>query len=177
VASFAPQTEHLPSAVIFGCSFTSEPQSPHFGIESPPPKILIRQSSSLFANKSYTACVQGFAHLRGSFHILQFHPLSICSKYPLKQILRNNKRDLQLPQIKEPTVAEKIKRLRELSEQAKLGGGQKRIEDQHSKGKLTARERIDLLLDPESFNELNARNLAWENEKSPETASSQATAQ
>jgi hypothetical protein len=41
VASFAPQTEHLPSAVIFGCSFTSAPQSPHFGIESPPPKILI----------------------------------------------------------------------------------------------------------------------------------------
>jgi acetyl-CoA carboxylase carboxyltransferase component len=60
-----------------------------------------------------------------------------------------------LPQIKEPSVDEKIKRLRELSEQAKLGGGQKRIEDQHSKGKLTARERIDLLLDPGSFNELD----------------------
>jgi acetyl-CoA carboxylase carboxyltransferase component len=60
-----------------------------------------------------------------------------------------------LPQIKEPTVDEKIKRLRELNEQAKLGGGQKRIEDQHSKGKLTARERIDLLLDQGSFNELD----------------------
>jgi len=30
IASFAPQTEHLPSAVIFGCSPTSAPQSPHF---------------------------------------------------------------------------------------------------------------------------------------------------
>jgi acetyl-CoA carboxylase carboxyltransferase component len=57
--------------------------------------------------------------------------------------------------VKEPTVDEKIKRLKELSEQAKLGGGRKRIEDQHSKGKLTARERIDLLLDPGSFNELD----------------------
>jgi len=57
--------------------------------------------------------------------------------------------------IKEPSVDEKIKRLRELSEQAKLGGGQKRIDEQHTKGKLTARERIELLLDPGSFNELD----------------------
>ncbi len=34
---------------------------------------------------------------------------------------------------------------------AKLGGGEKRIESQHSKGKLTARERIELLLDKGSF--------------------------
>ena len=57
--------------------------------------------------------------------------------------------------IKEPGVDEKIRRLRELNEQAKLGGGQKRIEEQHAKGKLTARERIELLLDPGSFNELD----------------------
>ena len=56
---------------------------------------------------------------------------------------------------KEPTVRDKIKRLRELREQAKLGGGPKRIEAQHAKGKLTARERIELLLDPGSFNELD----------------------
>jgi len=60
-----------------------------------------------------------------------------------------------MPSIKEPTVEEKIKRFRELSEQAKLGGGQKRIEDQHAKGKLTARERIELLVDPGSFNEID----------------------
>jgi propionyl-CoA carboxylase beta chain len=36
---------------------------------------------------------------------------------------------------------------------ARLGGGQDKIDAQHEKGKLTARERIDLLLDPESFEE------------------------
>ncbi|MBV7378606.1 acyl-CoA carboxylase subunit beta [Maritimibacter dapengensis] len=38
---------------------------------------------------------------------------------------------------------------------AKLGGGEKRIESQHAKGKLTARERIELLLDEESFEEFD----------------------
>ena len=56
---------------------------------------------------------------------------------------------------KEPTVEEKIKCLRESEERAKLGGGQKRIDEQHSKGKLTARERVELLLDAGSFNELD----------------------
>ena len=36
---------------------------------------------------------------------------------------------------------------------ARLGGGQRRIDTQHSKGKLTARERLDVLLDPDSFEE------------------------
>ena len=36
-------------------------------------------------------------------------------------------------------------------DQARLGGGQKRIDAQHGKGKLTARERIELLLDIGSF--------------------------
>ena len=39
----------------------------------------------------------------------------------------------------------------EIREEAKLGGGQKRIDAQHKKGKLTARERLSILLDPESF--------------------------
>ena len=38
-------------------------------------------------------------------------------------------------------------------EQARLGGGQARIDKQHAKGKLTARERIELLLDEGSFEE------------------------
>lgn len=38
-------------------------------------------------------------------------------------------------------------------EQAKLGGGEKRIASQHAKGKLTARERIEILLDEDSFEE------------------------
>ncbi len=48
---------------------------------------------------------------------------------------------------------EKVKQLIELREKAKLGGGQKRIESQHAKGKFTARERIDILLDEGSFEE------------------------
>src|SRR6195256_3581609 len=36
---------------------------------------------------------------------------------------------------------------------ARLGGGQRRVEAQHGKGKLTARERLDVLLDPGSFEE------------------------
>jgi acetyl-CoA carboxylase carboxyltransferase component len=49
----------------------------------------------------------------------------------------------------------KIEKLRELKGQARLGGGQKRIDRQHAKGKLTARERLDLLLDEGSFQELD----------------------
>lgn len=41
-------------------------------------------------------------------------------------------------------------------EQSLLGGGEKRIETQHNKGKLTARERLTLLLDPDSFTEFDA---------------------
>src|SRR4030042_4270761 len=47
----------------------------------------------------------------------------------------------------------KINRLRETKSQSRLGGGADRIEAQHQRGRLTARERIDLLLDKGSFRE------------------------
>jgi propionyl-CoA carboxylase beta chain len=50
----------------------------------------------------------------------------------------------------------KIEELREKKKEARLGGGKERITAQHKKGKLTARERIDLLLDKDSFVELDA---------------------
>ena len=53
------------------------------------------------------------------------------------------------------TVDPKIQQLRDMREKAKLGGGEKRIERQHAKGKLTARERIEKLLDPGSFREMD----------------------
>jgi acetyl-CoA carboxylase carboxyltransferase component len=53
------------------------------------------------------------------------------------------------------TTREKLEELHQLHEQALLGGGKQRIEIQHKKGKLTARERLDLLLDPGSFQELD----------------------
>jgi len=50
----------------------------------------------------------------------------------------------------------RIQRLRELRSRSLLGGGPERIEAQHKKGRLTARERIDLLLDKGSFRETDA---------------------
>ena len=49
------------------------------------------------------------------------------------------------------TNQDKVKELIDLRNQAKLGGGEKRIESQHKKGKYTARERIAMLLDEDSF--------------------------
>ena len=46
-----------------------------------------------------------------------------------------------------------LKRLEEKRKQAKKGGGDKRVKTQHKKGKLTARERIEILFDPGSFEE------------------------
>ena len=48
-----------------------------------------------------------------------------------------------------------LERLKKLNRQAELGGGEARIQRQHDAGKLTARERIDLLLDPGTFIELD----------------------
>jgi propionyl-CoA carboxylase beta chain len=46
--------------------------------------------------------------------------------------------------------------LKDKLEEGKLGGGRKRIDAQHKKGKLTARERVELLMDPGSFEEIGA---------------------
>jgi acetyl-CoA carboxylase carboxyltransferase component len=53
------------------------------------------------------------------------------------------------------STRQKVEELQRKKNQAVLGGGVKRIELQHKKGKLTARERLDLLLDPDTFNELD----------------------
>ena len=50
-------------------------------------------------------------------------------------------------------MKENIKELQKRAEAAKLGGGSTRIDKQHAKGKLTARERLDILLDENSFQE------------------------
>jgi acetyl-CoA carboxylase carboxyltransferase component len=49
----------------------------------------------------------------------------------------------------------KVQKLREMRTQARLGGGQARIDRQHAQGRLTARERIERLLDPGTFRELD----------------------
>ena len=52
-------------------------------------------------------------------------------------------------------ITEKLKRLEELRRQAEQGGGAERVKAQHERGKLSARERLDLLLDTDSFVELD----------------------
>ncbi len=48
-----------------------------------------------------------------------------------------------------------VEELTKLREEASLGGGEQRIKQQHAKGKLTARERLKLLLDENTFQEMN----------------------
>lgn len=54
------------------------------------------------------------------------------------------------------TVDPKTQKLRELRAEGRMGGGADRIEAQHQKGRLSARERLDLLLDKGSFREVDA---------------------
>jgi acetyl-CoA carboxylase carboxyltransferase component len=53
-------------------------------------------------------------------------------------------------------MEEAIRRFREIQEKNLLGGGEEQIQRQHSRGKLTARERIDILVDPGTFRELGS---------------------
>ncbi len=55
-----------------------------------------------------------------------------------------------------PDNADRMARLDDMRAQSRLGGGDERIDKQHAAGKLTARERLDLLLDPGSFVEIDA---------------------
>jgi len=54
------------------------------------------------------------------------------------------------------STSEQIEKLKSLREQAAKGGGEKRIEAQHEKGKMTARERVDQFLDDGTFTEVGA---------------------
>lgn len=70
-------------------------------------------------------------------------------------------------------IYEKINELYDRRREVELGGGDERIEKQHEKGKLTARERIELLVDPGTFVEINpfiehrSRDFGLENQKGP----------
>ena len=70
-------------------------------------------------------------------------------------------------------MATTIQELEKRRELARIGGGQKRIEAQHAKGRLTARERLSVLLDPGSFEEYdmfvehNATDFGMETQKIP----------
>lgn len=53
----------------------------------------------------------------------------------------------------EPTMQQRLEQLEEARRKVSLGGGQDKIDKQHAKGKLTARERIEALVDEETFHE------------------------
>ena len=57
---------------------------------------------------------------------------------------------------------DKLAELAELKRRGALGGGQERIDAQHERKKGTARERIDMLLDPGSFEELDSLGVEWD---------------
>ncbi len=52
-------------------------------------------------------------------------------------------------------MSDTFERLERLNREAELGGGEERIQKQHDRGKYTARERIEMLLDPGTFNEVD----------------------
>jgi len=54
------------------------------------------------------------------------------------------------------STVDKLKRLSAMRDEARQGGGAKRLDQQHARGKLSARERLDLLLDDGSFTEIDA---------------------
>ena len=76
---------------------------------------------------------------------------------------------------------DRIEDLRKRREKIEAGGGPKRVEKQHASGKMTARERITALLDPNSFVELDAfvehrcTNFGMESMEAPGEAWSPAT--
>jgi methylmalonyl-CoA carboxyltransferase large subunit len=61
---------------------------------------------------------------------------------------------VEKPKPEEKKATDRLEQLRQKREHLQLGGGQERIDKQHAAGKLTARERIDKLVDRESFQEL-----------------------
>ncbi len=77
---------------------------------------------------------------------------------------------------------DRLKDLRGRKSNALLGGGKQRIDDQHKKGKLTARERIELLIDEGTFEEIGmlvqhrSYDFGMETQKYWATASLQVTA-
>jgi len=63
--------------------------------------------------------------------------------------------DTMPPSFMSRSMKERLTELEGKRAQSRLGGGSEKIEQQHSKGKLSARERIDILVDPGSFVEMD----------------------
>jgi hypothetical protein len=79
-------------------------------------------------------------------------PIADSWKPDCKRSRASDRLDCKRKEVHAPlSIEEKLKRLDELNARAMVGGGEARIDRQHAAGKLTARERIELLVDPGSF--------------------------
>ena len=83
---------------------------------------------------------------------MSFINLPVNNNRPLKTQNMSSEKPKTASFIK--TTQEIIDELEKMNQEALLGGGQTRIDKQHEKGKLTARERVNLLMDPGSFQEI-----------------------
>ncbi len=70
--------------------------------------------------------------------------------------IQNGVGDIVAPTAITDTPVDPMERLADMRAASRMGGGEKRIADQHKKGKLTARERLEILLDDGSFVEIDA---------------------
>jgi propionyl-CoA carboxylase beta chain len=74
----------------------------------------------------------------------------LLAKQPIFSILTSSMKN----HFNTKTMEDKLSRLKDKIAEAQLGGGQNRIDKEHKKGKLTARERVHFLMDPGSFEEI-----------------------
>lgn len=103
----------------------------------------VRLVSNLTSNSAgtNTNCIKTFAYINASNSIL-------LRQYNKQQ---NQQQQQRLYAVGVSEKTEVFGRLKNERKKAHVGGGQKRIDTQHAKGKLTARERIELLVDKDSF--------------------------
>lgn len=90
-----------------------------------------------------------------SLQILNNGLLPFVIRISFLYLVSTNQSIMQAPENTQDKAQEKIEGLRRRNQEALKGGGEQRIKSQHKKGKLTARERLGLLLDEGSFQELD----------------------
>src|SRR5258708_39810518 len=88
------------------------------------------------------------------------------SKSAIAPFSKTSARVTSNPSSQTSRLRELTAELRQLETKLRLGGGPEKIEKQHKQGKLTARERIDLLLDKDSFRQAIGLLVAYDQYKS-----------
>jgi propionyl-CoA carboxylase beta chain len=87
--------------------------------------------------------------------VIYTNKISMFCQNPFSPTIRMKKKEKRRRQIHMSTPQELLTKLEQKGKEARLGGGEARIQKQHESGKLSARERIDILMDPGSFVEID----------------------